>query len=111
MSPAASRSDKEAVLTCSRANADSGIFSVVEDANSATCSMAKVLECVPPSVVKEVECLSRSVVKELDSASRSEVEEGGCPDGPICGKYIRLSHIVSIFVMRRILLLICLESP
>ena len=39
-----SRSDKEAVATCSRANVDSGRFSVAEEANSASCSLAKVLD-------------------------------------------------------------------
>ena len=102
VSPYSSRSDKEAT-TCSRANeeeVDCGIFSVVEevecgtrsvaeDVDSDTCSLAKVLECVSLSLVKEVDSLSRSLVKELDSASGSEMEDGGCPGGLICGKYIR----------------------
>ena len=61
----------------------------MEDEDSDTCSVLKVLECVSPSAMKEVDSLTRSVVKELDSASGSEVEEGGCLGGLICGKYIR----------------------
>ena len=34
-----SRSDKEAVPTCSRANVDCGRFSAAEEANSNTCSV------------------------------------------------------------------------
>ncbi len=95
-----SRSDKEAVPTCSRATVDCGRFSVAdevecgtrsvaEDADFASCPVAKVLDSVSPSVVKEVDSFSRSVVKELDSASGSEVEEGGCPCDPVCETYIR----------------------
>ena len=58
----------------------------MEDVDSETCSLAKVLECVSLSMVKEVDSLSRSVVKELDSASGAEVEDGGDPGGPIFSK-------------------------
>ena len=61
----------------------------MEDVDSDTCSVAKVLECVSPSLVKEVDSLSRLLVKELESASVSEVEEGGRPGSLICRKYIR----------------------
>ena len=75
----ASRSEKEAVSTCSPANeeeADCGIFSflekvkcdtrsVVEDVDSDTCSVVKVLECVSPSVIKEVDSDTCSVAKVL----------------------------------------------
>ena len=50
-----SRSEKEAVPTCSRANVDCGRFSVAEDANSASCSMGNVLGSVCPPVAEEVD--------------------------------------------------------
>ena len=46
-----SRSDKEAVPTCSRANVDCGRFSVGEEANSASSSVGNVLGSVCPSVM------------------------------------------------------------
>ena len=65
-----SRSDKEAVPTCSRATVDCSRFSVAEevecgtrsvaeDADFASCPVAKVLDSVSPSVVKEVDSFSR----------------------------------------------------
>ena len=50
-----SRSEKEAVPTCSRANVDCGRFSVGEDANSASWSVGKVLGSMCPSVAEEVD--------------------------------------------------------
>ena len=50
-----SRSDKEAVPTCSRANVDCGSFSVGEEANSNKCSVAKVFGSMCPPVAEEVD--------------------------------------------------------
>ena len=70
-----SRSDKEAVPTCSRANVDCGRFSVAEEANSASCSVAKVLDSMSPALVKEVNATSGSEMEAVDRVSASELEE------------------------------------
>ena len=48
-----SRPVKEAVPTCSRANVDCGRFSAAEEANSAPCSVVKMLDSVCPSVLED----------------------------------------------------------
>ncbi len=50
-----SRSDKEAVATCSRANVDWGRFSVAEKATSASSSVGNVLGSVCPPVTEDAE--------------------------------------------------------
>ena len=66
-----SRSDKEAVPTCSRTNVDCGRFSVAEKANSASSSFGSVC----PPVAEDADSVGGAEVKELDIASGSEVEE------------------------------------
>ena len=56
-----SRSVKETVPTCSRANVDCGRFSAAEEANSNTCSVAKVLDSMCPPVAEEVDSNTCSV--------------------------------------------------
>jgi len=61
-----SRSDKEAVPTCSRAaeeDFDCGRFSVAEDADSDTCSVAKVLDFNTCSVAKVLGSVCPPVVE------------------------------------------------
>ena len=69
-----SRSEKEAVPTCHRANVDCGRFSVAEDANSASCSVGKVLDSMSPSLVKEVDATSGREGEAVDRFSGSEME-------------------------------------
>ncbi len=69
-----SRSEKEAVPTCSRANVNCLRFSFAEEANSASCSVGKVLGSMCPSVAEEDDSVSGLMVEELYSLSGSEVE-------------------------------------
>ena len=64
----ASRLDKEAVPTCSRANVegvDCGRFSVAEKASSASSSVGSVC----PPVAEDADSVGGAEVKELDIAS------------------------------------------
>ena len=69
-----SRSEMEAVPTCSRANVDCGRFWVAEEANSASCSVAKVLDSMSPALLKEVDATSGSEVEAVDRVSGSKME-------------------------------------
>ena len=92
-----SRSDKEAVPTCSRTNVDCGRFSVAEKANSASSSdgsvcppMAEDADSVGGAEVKELDIASGSEVEELDSVSGSEVEEVDSASG------VEVNEVVSV---------------
>ena len=58
-----SRSEEEAVPSCSRANVDCGTFSVAEVLNSDTCSVADDVDSNTCSVAKALDCVSPSVAE------------------------------------------------